>query len=41
MKKNKEATSIVEALVIMLIVIIGVVGMYSIFARSRAVSIST
>lgn len=41
MKKNIKATSIVEALVIMLIVVMGIVGMYNIFLRSKALSVST
>ncbi len=41
MKSSKKATSIVEALIIMLIIVMGIVGMYNIFSRSRALSTST
>ena len=41
MKKVIKATSIVEAMVIMLIVISGVVGMYSLFDRSQKLSLTT
>lgn len=41
MKKIKKATSIIEAMIIMLIVVNGVVGMYSLYNRSQNLSIAT
>lgn len=41
MKSSKKATSIVEALIIMLIIVMWIVGMYNIFSRSKSLSIST
>jgi len=41
MKKIKKATSVIEAMIIMLIVVNGVVGMYSLYNRSQKLSIAT
>ncbi|MDD5213674.1 MAG: hypothetical protein PHG82_04585 [Candidatus Gracilibacteria bacterium] len=41
MFKSKKATSIVEVMVIMLIIVVGTVGMYSIFGQGQKLSITT
>ncbi|MDD3645880.1 MAG: hypothetical protein PHH06_00570 [Candidatus Gracilibacteria bacterium] len=41
MKLNKKATSIIEAMIVMLVIITGVIGMYSIYDSSTKLSAST
>ena len=41
MKKNTRATSIVESMVVMLIIVTGVTGMYTIFTQSQRLSNTT
>ncbi len=41
MKKNLSGTSIVESLVVMLIIVTGITGMYSIFTQSQKLSNTT